>query len=339
MPVVGGRHEHRIHCEVVEDAAHVLHGLRRAALLLLHRGRQFSGQIAVRIADIGNLAIALTREFLDMLLAANPASKHRDAETVAWAARLFLFGPDPWREGSGRRCRGGSEHRVFKETATCDGVHGMPFVFSVTHCSRNEQDLTRMRLTVSTARPTMARDERDVKRQSHRASVRHFSVAGVAALRRTAWRIGAAPAQSNEFVRRPNGWAIAPAPLALTLRGESTQTLGVVVKDFEDPYFGLWTTSVRWDIASSGTSVRSRLPSAAGSLAGWSGQYPVVRRMIRAHHGASADGRNGPAGVRLGGAWRPCRARAGHQRRAGTCDPRVVCGTAFPTIQDRRRKT
>ena len=172
-----------------------------------------------------------------------------------------------------------------------------------------------MRLTVSTARPTMARDERDVKRQSHRPSVRHFSVAGVARLRRTAaHRCGPRHNRTNSSGGPTVGLSLQRRGPHLPRRvnpdaGRRGQGLRRPILRPLDYLRALGTSPARVPLFDLGCRVPQDL-----SLAGVD-DIPSAQDDPRAHHGASADGRNGPAGVRLGGAWRPCRARAGHQRR------------------------
>jgi DNA-binding LacI/PurR family transcriptional regulator len=59
------------------------------------------------------------------------------------------------------------------------------------------------------------------------------------ALRGTAGDIGAAATTVERIRQEAQRLGYRCNAAALTLRGESTQTLAVVVKDFEDPYFGL----------------------------------------------------------------------------------------------------
>ena len=59
------------------------------------------------------------------------------------------------------------------------------------------------------------------------------------ALRGTASDIGAAEETVERIRREAQRLGYRSSAAALTLRGEPTQTLGIVVKDFEDPYFGL----------------------------------------------------------------------------------------------------
>lgn len=59
------------------------------------------------------------------------------------------------------------------------------------------------------------------------------------ALRGTAANIGAAEETVERIRAEAKRLGYRSSAAALTLRGEPTQTLGIVVKDFEDPYFGL----------------------------------------------------------------------------------------------------
>ncbi len=58
------------------------------------------------------------------------------------------------------------------------------------------------------------------------------------ALRGTAEDIGAAPATIQRIQREAARRGYQPSAAALSLRGERTRTLGIVVRDFDDPYFG-----------------------------------------------------------------------------------------------------
>lgn len=58
------------------------------------------------------------------------------------------------------------------------------------------------------------------------------------ALRGTAESIGAAPATIERIRQAAARMGYQPHAAALTLRGERTRTLGIVVRDFDDPYFG-----------------------------------------------------------------------------------------------------
>jgi LacI family transcriptional regulator len=59
------------------------------------------------------------------------------------------------------------------------------------------------------------------------------------ALRGTASHIGAAEETVERIRQEAQRLGYRSSAAALTLRGEPTQTLGIVVRDFEDPYFGL----------------------------------------------------------------------------------------------------
>jgi DNA-binding LacI/PurR family transcriptional regulator len=75
------------------------------------------------------------------------------------------------------------------------------------------------------------------------------------ALRGTAAHIGAAPGTVERIRQEAQRLGYHSSAAALTLRGESTQTLGVVVKDFEDPYFGLLLGELQRVAAAAGFSL------------------------------------------------------------------------------------
>lgn len=58
------------------------------------------------------------------------------------------------------------------------------------------------------------------------------------ALAGTADRIGASAETVDRILRLAEEWDYRPSAAALALKGASTRTIGVVVKSFEDPYFG-----------------------------------------------------------------------------------------------------
>lgn len=75
------------------------------------------------------------------------------------------------------------------------------------------------------------------------------------ALRGTAGDIGAAEETVQRIRQEAERVGYRFSAAALTLRGDPTQTLGIVVKDFEDPYFGLLIGQLQRVAAAAGFSL------------------------------------------------------------------------------------
>ena len=103
--------------------AQVLDGLRPAALRLLDRGGQLVGELAVGIADVGDLDPRLPAELGGMHTPASPAADHGVPDRLIGRGSLRFLGLRPravrTRGDSGRR----RDHRFLEELPSGDPCH------------------------------------------------------------------------------------------------------------------------------------------------------------------------------------------------------------------------
>ena len=114
MPVIGRGDEDDVHGLVVEHRPQVLDRLRGRTPLGDELRGDFGGAVAVRIADIGDLAVRQAGQLAGVLLAADAAADDRPGDLVVGADSLGLV----VREQRLRGRRGHGQEGIFQKPAS-----------------------------------------------------------------------------------------------------------------------------------------------------------------------------------------------------------------------------
>ena len=115
MPVVGRGDEDNIHGLVVEHRSQVLDRLRGRTPQGDELRGDFGGAVAIRITDVGDLAVRQLGEFAGMLLAADAAAYDRPGDLVVGADSWGLVRHDLRHRSRGSRSRGRGQERILQK--------------------------------------------------------------------------------------------------------------------------------------------------------------------------------------------------------------------------------